>query len=169
MVFKLFALFLIAFLEKTVLAADGIVTDEDEGAAAPEKKEKETFFDFSQDQIEAIFGAKQSTIIMFRKEEDADSEFMKVFGEASKELESRGWLFIYVSFKDQLQQNLAGFLNIDPFDVPTLRAMVPSKMKKFKCETKPSELTVAKIDEFITSIEDGTLKSIVRSAKPPKE
>ena len=166
MKFYLFTIFFFALSYNTVFAEETGVTDEGEQTAT---ESKETFFEFSPNQIEAIFGAKQSTIILFRKEEDAEAGYMKVLAEASKELESRGWLFVHASFKDQLQNNLAGFLNIDPHDLPTLRAMVPSKMKKFKSETKAEDLTVVKIEEFITSIEDGTLKSIIKSANPPAE
>ena len=88
-----------------------------------ETKANATHFEFSQNQIEAIFGAKQPTIILFRTKDDENSDFMKVFEEASLQLDHKGWLFVYAGFEDNLQTNLGNFMNIAASDLPTLRAM----------------------------------------------
>jgi protein disulfide-isomerase A1 len=43
-----------------------------------------TVFEFSEDEIEAIFGNQQNTAILFRDEADKDADFMKVYEEAAK-------------------------------------------------------------------------------------
>ena len=42
-------------------------------------------------------------------------------------------------------------------------------MRKFKYEAPLEELSVEKVNEFLTGIENGTLKSHLRSAEPPLE
>lgn len=53
-----------------------------------------TVFQFTEDEIEAVFGQQQDTVILFRKEEDASSAFQKVFEEAAVALKGK-MLFAY--------------------------------------------------------------------------
>jgi len=44
-----------------------------------------TIFEFTEDEIEAIFGQQQPTVVLFRSaEKDKDAAFMKTFDEAAK-------------------------------------------------------------------------------------
>lgn len=42
-----------------------------------------SYFEFSEDEVENVFDKKKNIVFMFRDEKDKDSEFMKVFEEAS--------------------------------------------------------------------------------------
>lgn len=43
-----------------------------------------TVFEFSEDEIEAIFGNQQNTAVLFRAPEDKDAGFMTTYAEAAK-------------------------------------------------------------------------------------
>lgn len=54
-------------------------------------------------------------------------------------------------------------------DMPTLRAILPEKMKKFNHPSSAKDLTVANIGEFIDGIKAGTVKAHLKSAAVPAE
>merc|ERR1711907_91470 len=65
-----------------------------------------TVFEFSEDEIEAVFGNQQNTAILFRDAKDKDADFMKVFEEAAKAHKGK-MLFAYSGVKDGIQERLA--------------------------------------------------------------
>jgi len=77
---------------------------------------------------------------MFRDENtDKNSEFMKVFEEASK---TNDILFAYSDISEGFQASFAELMDVKSEDMPTLRAFVPTQMQKYTCVTKPSDLTI---------------------------
>lgn len=124
-----------------------------------------TVFEFSEDEIEAIFGNQQNTVILFRDAKDKDADFMKVFEEAAKAHKGK-MLFAYSGIKDGIQERLAEFMGVTDADLPVLRAIMPADMKKFESPQKPSELTVDSIGSFIQDVTDGKLKPHLKSEKP---
>ena len=67
---------------------------------------------------------------MFRKEEDDQSDFMKVYREAAVTHKGK-MLFAYAGSANQIQDKLKEFMGVTDDDMPTLRCILPEKMKKF--------------------------------------
>jgi len=124
-----------------------------------------TVFEFSEDEIEAIFGNQQNTAILFRDPADKDADFMKTFEEAAKANKGKV-LFSYSGVSDGIQERLAEFMGVTKDDLPVLRIIMPADMKKFQCETKPAALTVEKIGSFVQDVLDGKIKPHLKSEKP---
>jgi len=127
-----------------------------------------TVFAFTEDEIEAVFGQQQSTLILFRSEDDDQSDFMKVYREAAAAHKGK-MLFSYAGSANQIQDKLKEFMGVTNDDMPTLRAILPEKMKKYNAPTAAKDLTVANIGEFIAGIKDGSLKPHLKSAPAPAE
>jgi len=90
-----------------------------------------TCFEFTDDEIEAIFGQQQPTIVMFRSSDtDKDAAFMTTFKDASKAHKGK-ILFAYSDAVGGIQERLAEFMGVTKTALPTLRAIMPADMKKF--------------------------------------
>lgn len=125
-----------------------------------------TIFEFTEDEIEAIFGQQQPTIIMFRGDADKDAAFMSVMTEAATAHKGK-MLFSYSGVKDGIQERLAEFMGVTEADLPTLRAILPADMKKFQAPEKPADVTVASIGAFIDDVTSGKIKPHLKSEEPP--
>merc|ERR1712166_1459140 len=90
-----------------------------------------TVFSFTEDEIEAVFGQQQDTLILFRAETDNDSAFQKVFEESATTFKGK-ILFSYAGSANQIQGKLAEFMGVTEEDYPTIRALLPANMKKFQ-------------------------------------
>lgn len=127
-----------------------------------------TIFEFSEDEIEAVFGQQQTTIILFRSKTDKDAAFMSTFEEASKTNKGK-MLFSYSDVADGIQQRLAEFMGITAENLPTMRAIIPAGMKKFTSETKPADLTVDIITKFIDDVLAGKMTPSLKSEPIPEK
>ena len=124
-----------------------------------------TVFEFSEDEIEAIFGNQQNTAILFRDPSDKDAAFMKTYEEAAKAHKGKV-LFSYSGISDGIQERLAEFMGVTKDHLPVLRIIMPADMKKFQHPGKVSELTVDSIGTYIQEVLDGKVKPFLKSEKP---
>jgi protein disulfide-isomerase A1 len=126
-----------------------------------------TVFEFTEDEIEPIFGQQQPTLFMFRSAEDKDAAFMKTYEEAAKANKGK-MLFAYSDIADGIQNRVAEFFGITKEQLPTLRSIIPADMKKFNSETKPADLTVEAITKFVDDVKSGTIKPHLKSEDAPE-
>jgi len=124
-----------------------------------------TVFEFTEDEIEAIFGNQQNTVILFRDPKDKDAAFMSVFTEAATTHKGK-MLFAYSGVKDGIQERLAEFMGVTEADLPVLRAILPADMKKFESPVKAADLTVESIGTFLDDVLDGKMKAHLKSEAP---
>ena len=126
-----------------------------------------TLFLFSEDEIEAVFGQQQNTLILFRTKADDDAAYTKVFEEASKAHKGK-MLFAFSDQSNDIQGKLADFMGVKDSDLPTLRAILPEKMTKFTHESAVGDLTVENIGSFVDGIKAGTIKPFLKSEPTPE-
>ena len=124
-----------------------------------------TVFEFSEDEIEAIFGNQQNTAILFRDPADKDADFMKVFEEAAKTHKGKV-LFAYSGITDGIQERLAEFMGVTKDNLPVLRIIMPADMKKFEMPGPVTALTVESIGTYVQDVIDGKVKPFLKSEKP---
>merc|ERR1712176_558306 len=124
-----------------------------------------TVFEFSEDEIEAIFGNQQNTAILFRDPADKDADFMKTYEEAAKTHKGKV-LFSYSGITDGIQERLAEFMGVTKDHLPVLRIIMPADMKKFQYPGKVSELTVESVGTYVQDVIDGKVKPFLKSEKP---
>jgi len=93
---------------------------------------------------------------------------MKVYKEAAVAHKGK-MLFSYAGSANSIQEKLKEFMGVTDADMPTLRAILPEKMKKFEAPGAAKDLTVATIGEFIDGINAGTIKPHLKSATAPTE
>lgn len=128
-----------------------------------------TLIDFSEDYIEPIFGQRKPAIILFRNQEDANSDFSKVFAEAANKLKGK-IIFVVSGIKDGIQHRLADFIGVDDTQVPTLRILHPGEnMKKFTYAGSTKSITVDDVTKFVEDFKTGSLKPFLKSAEPPAD
>ena len=70
-----------------------------------------TVFEFSEEEIEAVFGQQQPTAILFRGKADKDAKFVSVFEEAAKTHKGKT-LFSLSGVSDGIQEKLAEFMGV---------------------------------------------------------
>jgi len=92
---------------------------------------------------------------------------MKVYREAAVAHKGK-MLFAYAGSANQIQDKLKEFMGVTADDMPTLRCILPEKMKKFNAPVAAKDLTVANIGEFIDGINAGTIKPHLKSAPAPE-
>jgi len=126
-----------------------------------------TVFEFSEEQVEPIFGQQQPLIVLFRTGKDTDAAFMKTFEDAAKANKGK-MLFSYSDISSGIQEKLAEFMGVKSESLPILKAILPADMKKFDCETKPADLTVDIISKFVTDVLGGTIKPSLKSDPIPE-
>ncbi len=128
-----------------------------------------TVFEFGEDEIEAIFGQQQNTLFLFRSaEKDKDAKFMATFEEAAKANKGK-ILFAYSDIKDGIQQRLAEFMGLTEEQLPIMRAITPADMKKYQSETKPADLTVEIITQFVDDVIAGKVAPHLKSQEIPEK
>lgn len=124
-----------------------------------------TIFEFSEDQIEAIFGNQQNTIILFQEKIDKSSDTFKTFEQAAQTHKGK-ILFAYSSIFDGIQERLAEFMGVVKEDLPTIRIIMPAEMKKYQYPTALDTITVESVGTFVQDVIDGKLKPHLKSEKP---
>jgi len=128
-----------------------------------------TVFEFTEDEIEAIFGQQQPTVVMFRSnEKDKDAAFMTTFKDAAKAHKGK-MLFAWADAVGGIQERLAEFMGVSKDSLPTLRAILPADMKKFEAPTKAADLTVENIGQFIDDVLAGKIKPHLKSEPIPEK
>lgn len=127
-----------------------------------------TVFSFSEDEIEAVFGQQQKTLILFRKDDDKDAKFMTVYEDAAKANKGK-MLFSFAGVEKGIQEKLAEFMGVTKDDLPTLRAIIPADMKKYASDVSPVDHTVETISKFISDIESGAIKPHLKSEPIPEK
>ena len=126
-----------------------------------------TVFEFSEDQVEPIFGQQQPLVVLFRGPKDVNAEFMKTFEEAAKANKGK-MLFSYSDISSGIQAKLAEFMGVTEADLPILKSIIPADMKKYDCETKPAALTVDIVTKFVADVLAGTIKPSLKSDPIPE-
>jgi len=127
-----------------------------------------TIFEFTEEEIDAVFGQQQPTLMLFRDSAtDKDAAFMNVFTEAAKTHKGK-MLFSYADITGGIQERLAEFMGVTKEQMPTLRAILPEDMKKFACETKPADLTVDIIGKWADDVLSGAVKPSLKSEEIPE-
>jgi len=128
-----------------------------------------TVFEFTEDEIEAIFGQQQNTVILFRSNEaDKDAAFMTTFSDAAKAHKGK-MLFSYSDVSGGIQERLAEFMGVTKDQLPTLRAILPKDMKKYESPNKPADLTVENIGSFLDDVLSGNIKPHLKSEAVPED
>lgn len=127
-----------------------------------------TVFEFTEDEIEAVFGQQNPTIILFRGSDDKDAAFMETFKTAATTHKGK-MLFSYSDVSGGIQERLAEFMGVTKTDLPTLRAILPKDMKKYESETKPADLTVDNIGSFLDDVLSGKVKPHLKSEAIPEK
>ena len=160
------AVFFRKFEETTIVY--GGAADKDSLAAFVKPLMVPTVFEFTDAEIEAVFGQQQPTLLLFRGGDDKDAAFMATFAEAAAAHKGK-MLFAYsdVAGPIQIQERLAEFMGVTKDDLPTLRAILPADMKKYAADVKPADLTVDNIGAFIDDALGGKLKPHLKSEEPP--
>ena len=126
-----------------------------------------TLFKFTEDEIEAVFGQQQNTLILFRDKADDEAAYVKIYEQASQAHKGK-MLFSFSDKSNDIQGKLADFMGVTDKDLPTLRAIIPAKMTKYACETAATDLTVEKIGAWVDSIIDGSVKPHLKSEAIPE-
>jgi protein disulfide isomerase len=126
-----------------------------------------TVFEFTEDEIEAVFGQQQPTVILFRAKSDADAAFMTTFKEAAVTHKGK-MLFTYSDVGEGIQERLAEFMGVTKDNLPTLRAILPADMKKYESDSKPADLTIENIGSFIDDVISGKIKPHLKSDAVPE-
>jgi len=127
-----------------------------------------TVFEFTEDEIEAVFGQQQPTTILFRSNSaDKDAAFMTTFSDAAKAHKGK-MLFAYSDVSGGIQERLAEFMGVTAADLPTLRAILPADMKKFQSPNSPADLTVDNIGSFLDDVLAGNIKPHLKSEPVPE-
>jgi len=127
-----------------------------------------TVFEFTEEEIEAIFGQQQPTTILFRSSEtDKDAAFMTTFSDAAKAHKGK-MLFAYSDVSGGIQERLAEFMGVTKDQLPTLRAILPADMKKYESPNKPADLTVENIGSFLDDVLAGNIKPHLKSEAVPE-
>ena len=160
------AVFFRKFEETTIVY--GGSADKDSLAAFVKPLMVPTVFEFTDAEIEAVFGQQQPTLLLFRGTEDKDAAFMTTYADAAVAHKGK-MLFAYtdVAGPIQIQERLAEFMGVTKDDLPTLRAILPADMKKYAADVKPADLTVENIGAFVDDALSGKLKPHLKSEEPP--
>ena len=145
---------------------DGAV-DKDEFSKFYKQLMVPTLFKFTEEEIEAVFGQQQNTLILFRESADDDAAWVKVYEEASKAHKGK-MLFSFSDKTNDIQGKLAEFMGVSDDDLPTLRCIIPEKMSKYAFDGAPKEMTVETIGKWIDSIKDGSVKPHLKSDPVPE-
>ena len=128
-----------------------------------------TVFEFTEDEIEAIFGQQQATVVMFRDNaKDGDAAFMQTFKDAAVAHKGK-MLFTWADAEGGIQERLAEFMGVSKTDLPTLRAILPADMKKFASEVAAADLTVDNIGKFVDDVLSGAIKPHLKSEPIPEK
>lgn len=95
----------------------------------------EPVFEFTEEAIDSVMDNKSPTLILFSDSTtDKDAAFINVFTEAA--IANKGKiLFTYADVSGDIQMKLAEFLGVTKEQMPTLRALLPDGMMKYKCDT----------------------------------
>lgn len=126
-----------------------------------------TLFKFTEDEIEAVFGKQQNTLILFRDSKDDDEAYVKAYAQAAADHRGK-MLFSFTDKSHDIQEKLAEFMGVEETDLPTLRAINPSKMTKYVFPGTVKDISSASVGEFVASVNDGTAKAHLKSAPVPE-
>lgn len=122
-----------------------------------------TFFEFTEEEIEAVFGQQQPCVFLFTA--DKDAAYVKVYEEAAKANKGK-MLFAWAGISEGIQERLAEFIGVTAEQLPSAWALLPADMKKFKAEKSPADMTVEDITKWIDDVKSGALKPTLKSAEP---
>lgn len=125
-----------------------------------------TLFKFTEDEIEAVFGQQQNTIVMFRTEEQADEPWVKSYEQASKDLKGE-FLFAYSDKTVEIQEKLAEFMGVTDEDLPCIRMIMPANMTKYAGDVSRSTWNTEGIKIWLDRIRSGDLQPHMKSAEIP--
>jgi len=128
-----------------------------------------TLIEFSEDYIEPIFGQRRPALFLFRSKSDANSDYSKVFEQASSNLKGQ-ILFVVSGVTEGIQQRLGEFIGVDEKSLPTLRLLDPAdNMKKFTFSGSVESLTVEQVQQFVDDFKNKNLQPFLKSEEVPPE
>jgi len=76
-------------------------------------------------------------------------------------------LFSYLDIHQGIQKRIGEFLGLTDADLPSLRAIIPGDMKKYKTDIKPQHLTVDSIGKFADDVIAGNIDQYLKSEPVP--
>lgn len=138
-----------------------------------------TSFEFTDEYTEDVFGGKKPVLMLFRPlnrglfgvswlqfGKQAEPDFMKTYLEAAKAHKGK-ILFSYLDIQQGIQKRVGEFLGLTDADLPSLRAVLPEDMKKYKTDILPKDLTVESIGKFADDVLAGTIDQYLKSEAVP--
>lgn len=75
-------------------------------------------------------------------------------------------LFTYSGVNSGIQARLADFMGVSKTAQPTLWALVPDNMLKYKFETNLADVTSASINKFVEDVLSKGIRPTLKSAEP---
>lgn len=90
---------------------------------------------------------------------------MTVFEEAAKANKGK-MLFAHSGVSDGIQARLSEFIGVTADALPSLWALLPADMKKYKSEVAAADLTVESITKFVDDVKSGAIAPYLKSAEP---
>lgn len=126
-----------------------------------------TLFKFTEDEIEAVFGQQQNTLILFRSEDDEDAAYVKLFAEAATAHKGK-ILFSYSDGTVGIQEKLAEFMGIDKAALPILMAIKPDQMLKYRFDVPTTDLTVDTVGAWVDRVLSGEATPHLKSEPVPE-
>jgi len=125
---------------------------------------------FNETFITPIFQNNQTTIFLFRDDEKNQSDYVKVFQDAAKELKNENILFAESDREDGMQGRLAEFLGVADANFPQVRLLNPSLgMKKYEYIGDAKKITVNSLANFIKAVKEGKAKPFYKSQDLPED
>jgi hypothetical protein len=93
---------------------------------------------------------------LFRAVKDRDAPYMKVYEEAAA-ANKGAFLFAYSALKSDPEKKLGDFIGANAKDMPSLWAIYPDGMKKYKSETPVADMTVESYTQFVNDVKSGAV------------
>lgn len=90
---------------------------------------------------------------------------MDVYQEAAT-ANKGSFLFAYTDLKNDQQKKLGDFIGADKDSMPSLWAVYPDGMKKYKSEFAIADMTVESLTSFINDVKAGVVPQHLKSAEP---
>lgn len=118
--------------------------------------------------MDVVFGGVKPALVFFiDMSKHQQANFMKTYKRASHVFQGK-IEFIYSDVEEPMQKKLAETMGVTKEDLPTLRAILPASMKKYKSPIENmDDLTVGNIERFIDLVLSEKLKSYWKSDDIP--
>ena len=119
-----------------------------------------------------IFGSRRPTVFLFSQKRDIETNRLReIFREASNKVKNaeHDVSFVVSDVVDGIQKRLAEFIGVDERDLPTIRILDPSTMKKYLYMKELSSVTSDDLHHFYEDFKKDLLQPFYRSKEEPQE